>query len=188
MRPHSLFVFPALFCGQALSQSLQSVLLDNGFTRFAAMLEGNAVLTSGDGLLIYAPTDAALGKNGGAALARREGEDDMSYYINEIGPTFSLPTGATGTTSAIPSSTAGPPRMLARNLGVAPLPPCGVVRQSWLSNPAKVNLGPGRNQTIVEKKVCAASGPLVFTGLGASVKVTADDIPFDRGFIRPISG
>lgn len=122
---------------------------------------------------------ATLEKNGGAALARRDSADP-DYYTNAIGATHS---NTTRITSATP--TAGPHRKLARDVAV---PRYGVVRQSWLSDSAKVNLGPGRNQTIVEKKVCAASTPLVFTGLGASVKVTADDIPFDRGVVRPVSG
>jgi len=174
MRSEYLVLWSAVFCGGALSQSLQSVLLDNGFTQFAVMVEGAELPASGNNLIVYAPTDAAFEKNGGAVLARRFAPGTGYYFSDSIAPTFNNAT-----------NTAPGRRRLARD---ASIPPCGIARQTWLGGADKVNLGPGRNQTLVEKKVCAASAPLVFTGLGASVKVTADDIPFDRGVIRPVSG
>lgn len=64
----------------------------------------------------------------------------------------------------------------------------GSVHESLLDGPGWVNLGPQRNQSIVEKYAALASAPVVFTGLGESVKITASDIPFDGGVVRPVSG
>ncbi|KAF4513576.1 hypothetical protein G6O67_000830 [Ophiocordyceps sinensis] len=71
----------------------------------------------------------------------------------------------------------------ARDVLVSP----GSVLVTLLSNSEFVNLG-RRNQNIVEKGVALPSLLLVLSGLGASVKVTGADIPFDNGFIRPIDG
>ncbi|EQL01691.1 Fasciclin-domain-containing protein [Ophiocordyceps sinensis CO18] len=72
---------------------------------------------------------------------------------------------------------------LAEDVLVSP----GSVLVTLLSNSEFVNLG-RRNQNIVEKGVALPSLLLVLSGLGASVKVTGADIPFDNGFIRPIDG
>jgi hypothetical protein len=71
--------------------------------------------------------------------------------------------------------------------GMAPGCGSGVARVTWLSDPRWVNLGPGRNQTIVEKQLPSSFGPVVITGFGDGIRVTGADLPFDRGVIRPIA-
>ncbi|KAK3485407.1 FAS1 domain-containing protein [Neurospora hispaniola] len=61
------------------------------------------------------------------------------------------------------------------------------VFQSLLSDPDIVNLGPGVNQSLVEKPVGDAGVPTVFAGAGKAVPVVGDDIPFDAGVIRPVA-
>ncbi|EAA30257.1 Fasciclin-domain-containing protein [Neurospora crassa] len=61
------------------------------------------------------------------------------------------------------------------------------VYQSLLSDPEIVNLGPGVNQSLVEKPVGDAGVPTVFAGADKAVPVVGDDIPFDGGVIRPVA-
>ena len=181
-----LLIWSALHATKVLAQSLQSVLLDNGLTGFAGILAGHPVHSSGFDLIVYAPTDAALEQIGGAAVARRADISASLYLSGGTSPTFSKPKNSSSTTST--TSKATPTSTAKLRLARAEEAPCGVARETWLDDPAFVNLGPRHNQTIIEKNVCGMARPLVFTGLGASVKVTADDIPFDRGVVRPISG
>ncbi|KAJ4415814.1 hypothetical protein N0V85_002550 [Neurospora sp. IMI 360204] len=60
------------------------------------------------------------------------------------------------------------------------------VYQSLLNDPEIVNLGPGVNQSLVEKPVGDAGMPTVFAGAGKAVPVVGDDIRFDGGVIRPV--
>lgn len=203
MRPTQAFTWSLLSAARVtFGQSLESVLLENDFTRFVSLLQGSPVLEFGYDLIIYAPTDASLEGIGEALVARAENSTagsssgyNTAYQIANgtayrpyTGPGSKIPPPKpkTTTTSKTTSATARP-RLLARQ-DVDPEPDCGVVRETWLEDPAFVNLGPGHNQTIIEKNVCGMSRPLIFSGLGASVKVTADDIPFDRGVIRPVTG
>ncbi|KAK0702837.1 FAS1 domain-containing protein [Lasiosphaeris hirsuta] len=183
MRSTRLLCWSAVYATAALAQSLQSVLLDNGFTSFAGLLEGHPVHVSGYDLIVYVPSDAAIQENSGNSLARRD-VAGVGYYISSIKPQSSVVTTTHSKTTTSAKITTTALARLTRDVEAT----CGAVRETWLNDPALVNLGPGRNQTLVEKNVCAASRPLVFTGRGASVKVTADDIPFDRGVLRPISG
>lgn len=184
-----LFTTAALGAVLANAQSapLQTVLRDNGFTQFAELIQAQnprLLSTPGPGLVVYSPTNAALVNNGpNVPITARDtsAEVDASFHFaRELGksgrplqpPLFPAANGSTQN------------RLRVRDLGCTP----GAVYETLLSNPAFVQLGPGHNQTIVEKHVSSAARPLVFTGLGASVKVTAADIPFDNGVIRPISG
>jgi len=195
MRLNHLITWSALGAVEvALGQSLESVLLDNGFTTLASFLAGTAVLEFGQDLIVYAPTDAAFAENNGNILARRS-PAGWGYMIGQVesgdqpSSTTSSKTRSTASTrSARPPSTTASSAILRRQDGGQDTEQCGVVVETWLDDPSLVNLGPGHNQTVIEKNVCGMSRPLVFTGLGASVKVTADDIPFDRGVIRPVSG
>ncbi|KAL8400367.1 hypothetical protein RB594_000669 [Gaeumannomyces avenae] len=175
-----LFALVGLCAAPAVAQSgsLLTVLQENGFTKYAERLQAlnSPALTAGPNVVVYVPTNAAITNNGNSTIARRgSDEDDRAgalYSVNAIAP------------RRIRNSTTGSKKLLARDLGCTP----GLVYESWLNDPAFVNLGPGRNQTVVEKHISLAAQPLVFTGLGASVKVTGDDIPFSGGVIRPISG
>lgn len=186
MRAAFLVAWSALAVPRAFAQSLQSVLLGNGFARFAAVLDGHPVHVSGSDLIVYAPTDAALERNGGAALARR-GDITASAYVSDgTAPSFSPPNSSTSDAPK-PTMTSSPPACRLRLRRAAEVP-CGIVRETWLEDPAFVNLGPGRNQSVIERSACGAFRPIVFSGLGASVQVIAEDIPFDRGVLRPIGG
>lgn len=61
------------------------------------------------------------------------------------------------------------------------------VYESLLSDPEIVNLGPGVNQSLVEKPVGDAGVPNVFAGAGQVVPIVGNDIPFDGGVIRPVA-
>lgn len=186
-----------------LAQSLESVLLENDLTRFASVLSGNPVLQYGSDLIIYAPTDASLADDDTipGLLVRADGDSNVwsNYQIASLSALKPPPkpsqnntsSTANPTNSAAPTASVGPARLLVRQDGGGAdteSDQCGIVRETWLQDPAFVNLGGGHNQTIVEKNICGMSRPLVFSGLGASVRVTADDIPFDRGVVRPVSG
>ncbi|KAK5656885.1 hypothetical protein OQA88_4436 [Cercophora sp. LCS_1] len=183
MRVDHLLTWSAFPAVQVLAQSLQSVLIDNGFTRFAAALEGHAVHVSGSSLIVYTPTNAALERNGGASVARRANIEDGIYVSEGTAAGHS-----TSTTKSVASPTETPGSTCKLRLKRAAEVPCGIVRETWLRDPAFVNLGVRRNQTVIERTVCGTFRPLVFSGLGASVQVIAEDIPFDRGVLRPIGG
>ncbi|KAH8745274.1 FAS1 domain-containing protein [Diaporthe sp. PMI_573] len=179
LRQHLIAIL-ALCAVSALAQSLVTTLEENGFAEFAQLLQGDPVLDAGPGLIVYAPTNAALtGGNTTAPANRRAAEDDKTQARNALG--------AVNSTAPRPPKPPKPPRnstKLIRDVVASP----GSAFMTLLDNPEFVNLGPRRNQTIVEKNATSASPPLVFSGLGASVKVTGADIPFDNGVIRPIDG
>ncbi|RYP33110.1 hypothetical protein DL767_004895 [Monosporascus sp. MG133] len=165
----------ALCAASALAQPLLTALEENGFTEFARVLQGDPILNAGPDIIVYAPTNAALtGSNRTVPVTRRDDEDDnrASNGYKAVDATAPGPV--------------GPPTDIVRIRDVMVSPGSALV--TLLDDPEFVNLGPGRNQIIVEKSVASASLPLVFSGLGASVKVTGDDIPFDNGVIRPING
>ncbi|RYP67496.1 hypothetical protein DL769_005743 [Monosporascus sp. CRB-8-3] len=165
----------ALCAASALAQPLLTALEENGFTEFAQVIQGDPILNAGPDIIVYAPTNAALtGSNGTVPITRRDDEDNnqASNGYKAVDNTAPGPV--------------GPPTDFNRIRDVMVSPGSALV--TLLDNPEFVNLGPGRNQIIVEKNVASASLPLVFSGLGASVKVTGDDIPFDNGVIRPIDG
>jgi len=161
-----------LFASSASAQSLLSVLQNNGHTEFARLLqEQGAVIESVPDarLIVYAPPNAAIARNGGAIIARQ--------------------TTGTDATAAALLSYAKDTAVELRRRTDPPAEKCPVwVYETLLSDPAFVNLGPGRNQTIVQKDVGASAVGVVFTGLGDSVKITSNDIPFGGGVVRPIAG
>ncbi|RYP53423.1 hypothetical protein DL768_001568 [Monosporascus sp. mg162] len=171
MQPQHIFVSLALYAIPALAQSLVDVLRENGLTEYAELLERNPTISTIPGLIVYAPTNAALTGNGNVTGSDTEAEIEFSQ-VNPTAPSFTNPGDYSGNTTNSKRQVA----------------PSGSVYGTLLDDPEWVNLGPGRNQTIVERSVPTAPQPLVFTGLGASVSVTASDIPFDGGVIRPIDG
>jgi hypothetical protein len=161
-------------------QSLITVLEENGFTDYAARLQGDPILDAAPGLIIYAPTNAALRVDNGT-LGRRATPEDQRKAEHQMG--------------AVNSAANRYPRPRKNGLNTKRLVryrdevvPSGSAFMSLLNHPEFVNLGPGNNQSIVEKRAASAELPVIFSGLGASVKVTGNDIPFDKGVIRPING
>lgn len=156
----------------AVAQTLDSVLRSNGFVAFAdEFQQAGIVLTAvaGRRLIVYAPTDAALARNGGP-LARREEDTDILFNVaNDNAVTMDK-------------------RSIFEARQTRPGGQCEeYVFETWLSNPEWVNLD-GRNQSLIQKDVASTNQGVVFTGLGASVKITAADIPWDGGVVRPIAG
>ncbi|KAK0719304.1 FAS1 domain-containing protein [Lasiosphaeris hirsuta] len=176
LRP--LLVGFGFYVASASAQSLLAVLQNSGHTEFARLLqEQEAVINAvpGSRLIVYAPPNAAISKNGGAILAREslltdnQTKSGLFNYAEDTAPELRrrwlAGPGDTGT-------------------GACPV----WALETLLSHPSLVNLGPGRNQTIVQKDVGSASLGVVFSGLGAGVKVTSSDIPFGGGVVRPIAG
>ncbi|KAI0600998.1 FAS1 domain-containing protein [Biscogniauxia sp. FL1348] len=180
MQPYHL-VFLFLCASPALAQSLLAVLQENGFTEYASQLEGDPILSAGPELIVYSPTNAALISSQNETVARRapartntRARNSFSC-VNAVAPTWIDPSTSQGGNGTI---------RLFRKQGTT----SGTVYGTFLDDPEWVNLGPGRNQSLVEKTLTSSSLPIVFSGLGASVRVTASDIPFDGGVIRPIDG
>ncbi|KAI1630926.1 FAS1 domain-containing protein [Biscogniauxia mediterranea] len=180
MQAHHL-VFLFLCISPALTKSLLAVLQENGFTEYARQLEGDPILSAGPELIVYSPTNAALIRNQNDTVARRapartnNRAGNSFSCVNAVAPTWRDPytnQGGNGTS-----------RLFRKQESTS-----GAVYGTFLDDPEWVNLGPGRNQTLVEKTVTSSSLPIVFSGLGASVSVTASDISFDGGVIRPIDG
>jgi len=183
MQAQHLLALLAVRAAPALGQSLLAALQENGFTEYAELLQGDPILSAGPNLIVYAPTNAALARNGNATVARRNGAGSN----NPAGNSFSC-VDATAPEWVDPEeydtgSNSSKARLVKNQVASS-----GSVYGTLLDDPEWVNLGPGRNQTLVEKSISSASLPLVFTGLGASDNVTASDIPFDSGVIRPIDG
>ncbi|GAB1312670.1 Periostin [Madurella fahalii] len=176
MRPNNFVGLFALGVAQALAQSLLTVLQDNGFSGYAELLEGDPILSAGPGLIIYAPTNAALTAAGNSlsdgvrAILKNDASNSFGAVRNTA-PTFVDP-------AVYPDN---------GDAGSADAPP-GAVRETLLNDPAFVNLGSGHNQSLVEKNVPSAARPTVHGGLGTTVGVAGDDIPFDSGVVRPIDG
>ncbi|KAI5919541.1 FAS1 domain-containing protein [Camillea tinctor] len=184
MQAHHLLVFLFLCVSPAIAQSLLTVLQENGFTEYARLLEGDPILSAGPGLIVYSPTNSALVRNENSTVARRA----AARANNQAGNSFSC-VNATAPVWVDPSDWYDSQRgnrtsRLFRKQRTSG----GSVYGTLLGDPEWVNLGPGRNQTLVEKTVSSSSQPLVFSGLGASVSIIASDIPFDGGVIRPIDG
>lgn len=177
MRPQSLVASLSVFATSAVTQSLLAALQESGFTTYADLIQGSQILSAGPGLVVYAPTNAALKRNGNITIARR---DDESDYL-DASASFSC-TAATTPTYSKPIN--GSKAALVRYGG----PASGFAYETLLNDPAWVNLGSGHNQSLVEKNLISEPLPIVLSGLGTSTKVVADDIPFDQGVIRPIGG
>jgi hypothetical protein len=165
--------------GQSTLLSLQETLNENGFTRFSQQLEGDPILTAGPGLIIYAPTNAALeGENASGPIGRRQSDEDLQQAKNAI-----------NAVDATAPSPPRPPKGPAKNATRRDVPvSVGSSMVTLLDSPEFVNLGQQTNQVIVEKSGAFASLPIVYSGLGKSVKVTGADIPYAQGVIRPIDG
>jgi hypothetical protein len=172
--------FLALFAGSALGQSLLTVLEANGFTEYAALIQGEPLLNASSDLIIYAPTNAALLANN-ATLARRASQKTETKFNTVNKSAFQPPRPPTNKPPAVGNGT-----RLVRHRDE--LIPSGSAFVTLLDDPEFVNLGPGVNQSIVEKRAASSELPVVFSGLGAVVKVTGNDIPFDKGIIRPVNG
>ncbi|KAM7183615.1 hypothetical protein V8F20_012554 [Naviculisporaceae sp. PSN 640] len=160
------------------SQSLLQVLRQGGFTDWAKVLEsaqGADILGYPGNLIIYAPTNAGLARQeleSGNTIQRR-------LELGDIGVNY----------AAIPWSFTHGSAKRSDSTCSQDLPGPGVVDlMTLLNDPEFVNLPAGQNASIVQKNMPKGTLPLVFTGLGDSVRVVGQDIPFDKGIIRPISG
>lgn len=169
-----------LLCESALAQDLMTVLKEKGFNQFSNQLEGDPILTSlGSNVLVYAPTDSGLAKTNSSSLNRRDEEDDAlvakngARVVNRSAPIPALPPDVDDAAS----------RRFVRAVETG-----GSAWVTLLDDPKYVNLPDGRNQSILEKPSASGGRPFVFSGLGASVQVASDDIPFNNGIIRPIDG
>ncbi|KAL8399497.1 hypothetical protein RB594_000034 [Gaeumannomyces avenae] len=151
----------------AQSGSLQQALSEGGLTDYLNLLQSinSPALTEGTNLIVYATINAAF--NGNSTIKRRD-EADENAALAAIQTSNSEASSSTEKRDA--------------SLGCGP----GVARRTWLSDPRWVNLGPGRNQTVVEKQL-ASSGPVVLTGLGEGIRVTGSELRFDRGVVYPIA-
>lgn len=163
----------ALLSFMVLADPLLAVLQREGFTEFAQQLEGpdgEVVRNACSNMIIYTPTNAALAQGKTCSFARRNNNN------------------GTGTTDKANYACPGQDDEGDKRRGEVTTTPGAIARMTLLSNPQYVNLGPGRNSSIVEKNVPNAAFPVVLSGLGESVKVTGLDIRYDCGVIRPISG
>ncbi|KAK4243846.1 Periostin [Corynascus novoguineensis] len=176
MRSDDFIALISLGAAYASAQSLLTVLEDNGFSGYAELLQGHPILSAGPGLIVYAPTNEAL-RNAGDSLsinARQIPNNDASNSfgcVRETAPTFVDP-------AEFPEGEDG---------DAADTPP-GAVRETMLDGSEFVNLGPGHNQSLVERNTSSSGRPTVYGGLGQSVEVAGEDIPFDNGVVRPING
>lgn len=173
MRPGNLIGLLAFGRSPALAQSLLDVLRDHGFTGYADLLEGDPILDAGPGIIVYAPGNAVLSAAANPSPARAiQSNSAINSFgtVRDTAPTFEDPAVHTD-----PGDD-----------GDAETPP-GTLRETLLNDPVFVNLGPGRNQSLIERNVSSAR-PTLVGGLGKTVAVVGDDIPFDGGVIRPIDG
>lgn len=178
-----LIGFVAVFAALTSGQTLVTVLEDNGFSEYAALIRGDTSVESASNLIIYAPTDAALLANN-ETLARRATPEDLK----KIRARFA------SVNSSAPRPRAPPKRSPPAGNGTRSvrhrdeLVPRGSAFVTLLNDPEFVNLGSGVNQSLVEKRAVSSELPVVFSGLGETIRVTGDDIPFDKGVIRPTNG
>ncbi|KAM7218029.1 Periostin [Rhypophila decipiens] len=172
-----LFLFLFIFTIGSFAQSLLDVLRKEGFTQWAAVLESprNAgILNFPGNLILFAPTNAALARQqlSGNAIQRR-------LDLNDLRAEF----------LAVPSSgTIGSFKRSSPTCNPDIAGPGSEDLMTLLSDPTFVNLPLGQNASIVQKNMPKGTLPIVLTGLGDAVRVIAEDIPFDKGVIRPISG
>ncbi|KAK3329137.1 FAS1 domain-containing protein [Apodospora peruviana] len=178
MHPLRLFGLLSHIVTLVYSQSLQTVLQDNGLTEFLQELRETDPdlldVPAGSKLIVYAPSNEAV--NGSSVIVRRDDSKDEEkkkqiarnqiHFANTIAPILRRrQSGDAGGTAAA----------------------SGSVFRTLLNGSEFVNLGPGKNQSVVEKSLSGAPRPeAVFSGLGAKANVVAADIPFDGGVIRPI--
>lgn len=165
----------------AQSASLIDVLRLEGFTAFADFLiRTNTSLPAGSDadLIVYAPTNAALVRSLAAPSIRKRGVDE-----EEVAGSYQIAQNNKVVTNT-------PKRDYYDGSGT-----CGAVSgpgavdfMTFLDDPEWVNLPPNNNASIVQKNTPKGALPVVFSGLGESVKVTGLDIAFDKGVIRPVSG
>ncbi|KAK3984271.1 FAS1 domain-containing protein [Cladorrhinum sp. PSN332] len=174
MLKHSFAIVLALSATPALSLDLLTALRSNGLTEYAEALQRvpSIANASGPGLVIYASTNEAIlaanSANVSGGSRRRQGNQK---------PTPAECQNQAGTGNY-------PPELRRRETIISP----GTALQTFLNNPELVNLGPGRNQTVVEKCLPNQLWPVVFSGLGTNVSIVGYDIPFDGGVIRPVCG
>ncbi|KAG7290338.1 hypothetical protein NEMBOFW57_000338 [Staphylotrichum longicolle] len=178
-----LLAFTSLFAVLAGGQSLLTVLEDNGFTEYAALIRGDPFLEAASDLIVYAPTNAALVANNGS-LTRRATDEDLKKTRARFGAVNRSAPRPQEPPTRSPPVVNGTRRVRHRD----ELVPSGSAFVTLLDDPEFVNLGPGINQSIVEKRAVSSELPVVFAGLGAAVRVMGDDIPFDKGVIRPTNG
>ncbi|KAL7952833.1 FAS1 domain-containing protein [Trichoderma compactum] len=179
-KQHLLSLFGLYAASVTLAQSPQSLLLvlqENGFTEFAQRLQASEPVLANPGVIVYAPINGAFGSGVNATVSRRQagaasGLENSLYFSNAIKNEYIDPSAGSQN-----SSSARRFRKRAASLGT--------VLETLYQSPS-VRLGPGNNQTLVERSIPAASLPFVFSGSGKASKVTGPDIPFDNGIIRPI--
>ncbi|GAB1316990.1 hypothetical protein MFIFM68171_07200 [Madurella fahalii] len=173
MRSSDLIGLLALGGWQASALSLLEVLRNHGFTDYADLLEGNPILNAGPGLIVYAPGNSILSAAANSLRARGleiNNATNSFSTVRNTAPTFVDP-------AAYPDN---------EDAGTADAP-SGALRETLLSDPGFVNLGPGHNQSLIERNV-SSSWPTLFGGLGKTVAVVGGDIHFDDGVVRPIDG
>lgn len=174
MLRRSLTLLLGLSATSVLSVDLFQALQSNGFTDFARLAAQVPSITQvpGSGQVIYASTNEAIREanlNRGPSGSRRRDEGDEPRPTPE-----ELECQCTNTHS----------QKQKRDAIVSP----GSARQTLLDDASLVNLGPGRNQTVVEKCLPNLLFPIIYSGLGVNVSVVGNDIPFDGGVIRPVGG
>lgn len=167
MLSRSLTLLLGLSATPVLSVDLFQALESNGFTDFArvAAQVPSIAQARGPGLVIYAPTNDGI-REANVNRRRDHGEPHPTPEEAECG--------CTNTNTQVQT----------RDAIVSP----GSARRTFLDDPDLVNLGPGRNQTVVEKCLPNQLFPIIYSGLGVNVSVVGDDIPFDGGVIRPVAG
>lgn len=168
----------------ALAEPLSTVLEKNGMRGFAQQVQGGPTLDGKNGLIVYAPTDAGLVTSENESVVNRRATPQ------EIMKSTLLMHYCTRTPPPPRPPPANKPSQNRTRL-VRDVLSGGSALVSMLDSPEFANLGPGNNQVVVQKAGGAggaSSRPLVFSGRGASAQVVGDDIPFDQGVIRPISG
>jgi len=147
----------------ATAQSLEEVLLENDFTTFAqellSVLDPETLDTH---VIIYAPSNDALAQRNDTGVSRRV--------------TFATMLQVTSNSSAKLDTTDK------RQTVITP----GHAYQTWLNDPALVNLGPGVNVTIVERCEPFDTHAVIYSGLGGITNITGEDIWFDGGIVRPV--
>ncbi|KAL0468458.1 FAS1 domain-containing protein [Neurospora intermedia] len=155
----------------ASADTLINTLQQNGFSDFASIYQDAdpSILSSidvGSNFIIYATNNTQSAVN--STLARRS-----TTSQSQIAAMCSV------------QNTASSSKKLRSKRQQANSP--AAVYESLLSDPEIVNLGPGVNQSLVEKPVGDADVPNVFAGAGKVVPVVGDDIPFEGGVIRPVA-
>ncbi|KAK4200747.1 FAS1 domain-containing protein [Triangularia verruculosa] len=173
MLPSTILSVPFLV-SPVLGQTLLQALNANNFTLYAQRITNipSIANAAGPGLVIYAPIDEAIrsvtpNRSNSSSAKRQDEEENPSIEECECG--------ATNDHSQ---------KQKKRQLSVSP----GSARTTFLDDPAFVNLGPGRAQSIVERCPPGEIWPKVYAGLGRNVTVVGNDIPFNGGVIRPVDG